>query len=91
MIKGDATLARLRISLKAMLKTLQITGEGIVVECNKLEAEGEELQENNNEHPFLEEVLQHYKQVFEMAIGLPPSREHEHAIVLREGCNPVSV
>ncbi|KAL8155653.1 hypothetical protein AgCh_000884 [Apium graveolens] len=37
------------------------------------------------------EVLQKFEKVFHMQTTLPPSRGHEHAIILRDGVPPVSV
>lgn len=35
--------------------------------------------------------MSRYHQIFELPKGLPPKRDHEHAIILKEGSNPISV
>lgn len=39
----------------------------------------------------LEKVLQQNASVFQEPSGLPPRRDHEHSIVLKEGSDPVGV
>ena len=39
----------------------------------------------------LHAVLQEFKHVFDMPSGLPPKRTHDHAIVLKEGTDPISL
>lgn len=42
------------------------------------------------EHPaFLRRLLTRFGEVFEQLKGLPPPRVHEHAIILKEGGDPV--
>ena len=36
-------------------------------------------------------VLKHFSEMFEMPEGLPPQRDHEHAIVLKGGTEPINV
>lgn len=40
---------------------------------------------------FIAPLLEKYTQVFKMPSGLPPSRDHEHSITMKEGSNPISV
>lgn len=87
-IRGDPSLTRSRISLKAMIRVLRKEGGGILVECNQLE--GEEL--TKTDQPlFLRSILEEFRGVFEQPSGLPPRRGHEHDIVMKEGSNPVGV
>ena len=56
----------------------------------------ESVQENSKEEnydppEYLQEVLQKFKTVFAKPQGLPPCREQDHAIVLKEGIDPMSV
>ena len=39
----------------------------------------------------IQAVIATYSAVFDMPPGLPPLRDHEHRITLKEGTNPVSV
>ncbi|XP_041026975.1 uncharacterized protein LOC121267180 [Juglans microcarpa x Juglans regia] len=41
--------------------------------------------------PEVEELLQQFATVFEEPVGLPPTRDSDHQIVLREGTSPISV
>lgn len=64
-----------------------------MVECNHLvaHAEQEGVQKAISSVPTrLRPVLEKYTRVFHMPKGLPPSRGHEHAIILKEGTDPVS-
>ncbi|GKA46063.1 hypothetical protein Tco_0738859, partial [Tanacetum coccineum] len=36
-------------------------------------------------------LLAEYEDVFNLPLGLPPSRDHEHSIVLKDGTTPISV
>lgn len=87
-LKGDSQLERTCISLKAMVKTLQKEGHGILLEFNQLEGQKEE------EHQIpaaLRPLTDRFQQVFQMPEGLPPHRKIEHAINLKSGTNPISV
>ncbi|PKA66820.1 putative mitochondrial protein [Apostasia shenzhenica] len=39
----------------------------------------------------LNSLLTEYAEIFSELIGLPPSRDHDHRIILQEGTNPISV
>ena len=39
----------------------------------------------------MERVIQQFQEVFKMPKGLPPVRGREHAIILKEGINPINV
>lgn len=87
-IRGDPSLARSKITLKAMMKVLRKEGGGILVEFNRLE--GKEVNALD-QPPFLKAVLEEYSGIFEAPRGLLPNRGNEHAIVMKEGSNPVNV
>lgn len=92
---GDASLIHSKISLKAMLKTLRKEKQGFYVELNTVETNWE--RDNNKEGvtsgipAVLQEVIERNAEVFEAKLGLSPERGHEHAILLKEGMNPVGV
>lgn len=94
-IKGDPSLSRTGVSLKAMMRLLRKGEAGYLVELNRLESsansmgEGDIIREGIPE--FLQPVLSQYQQVFHMPPGLPPVRSQEHKIVLQDGADPVSV
>lgn len=88
-LKGDPTLIRAKVSLKAMLRMLKKTGTSFWVECNRMEVDKQSPTSSPPE--FLQEIISRHQQVFATPTGLPPQRDHEHTIVLKEGCDPVSV
>lgn len=93
-LKGDPSLGRSGISLKAMLRNLRKEGGGYLVEFNFLQAPPggtEEAPEGIVIPPFLAQLLEEYGVVFELPKGLPPKRSHDHAIILKEGTSPVNV
>ncbi|XP_074328452.1 uncharacterized protein LOC141666362 [Apium graveolens] len=93
-LKGDPALGRTMISLKAMIRTIKKGGDGFMVECNHLGANvGEKVNEETpKEVPqYLEATLRQHTKVFQMPLGLPPCRGHEHCITLKDGTNPISV
>ena len=78
-----------------MLRTLRKQGGGWWLELNRVEVTERVRQEVGHEGQevpvFLQEVMSKWAGVFEAPDGLPPKRGHEHAIVLKEGSNPVGV
>lgn len=58
---------------------LQLMGEGSV-DTNEFQEIGAVTQ-----------LLKKFSQVFEKPMGLPPKRTHDHAIILKDGAQPVSV
>lgn len=73
-------------------------GRGLWLELNQIE-HGFEKASSSHPHPtipaFLSAMLGKFHSVFDLIFntqeGLPRIREHEHAIVLKEGSNPVGV
>lgn len=94
-LKGDPSLARSKVSLQAMLRTIRKEGGGLWLEFNKVEAgESNGIGDSKVEQtipPFLQGLIGRFEGVFEALVGLPPKRGHEHAIVLKEGSNAVGV
>lgn len=94
-LKGDPSLARSKVSLKAIMKTLRKEGGGLWLELNHVQVTGplteDESKETQKVPDFLQGVLTKMASIFEPPVGLPPRRGHEHAIVLKEGSNPVGV
>lgn len=79
---GDPSLIHSQISLKAMKRTLRKQGCGFWVECNGVEKLIEETPKEEEsgaeQSELVSSMLQKYKQVFDVLVGLPPSRNHEH-------------
>lgn len=64
--------------------------EGYYVECNHLAAHSQ-LEKTGAVLAYLQQVLEKHDHVFHMPKGLPPSRAQEHAIILKDGTDLVSV
>lgn len=92
---GDPTLIKSSISLKAMRQALRKGAGGFLVGCNRMENPGNQIESKlgtgSHIQDYLKEIISSHEQVFEAPSGLPPKRNHEHAITLKEGSNPVGV
>ncbi|XP_048496700.1 transposon Tf2-1 polyprotein [Beta vulgaris subsp. vulgaris] len=89
-LKGEPSLERSKVSLKAMFRVLRKEGRGIWVELNLLQGEeppGAAVQAP----PFLHSTVTKYHHIFNMPEGLPPVRNREHSILLKQGQDPISV
>lgn len=77
-----------QLSLKAMEKIIKKENGGIMIELSQLMSE---VKENNNEPPLIFlPILQQYHTIFSEPKEFPPSRQKDHAIILKEvGTNPV--
>ncbi|KAL8090017.1 hypothetical protein AgCh_039471 [Apium graveolens] len=64
-------------------------GGGVWIELNNLSSEVEEKTRNTLIPEYMSPLLMKYTSVFEMPIGLPPERKHEHDITLKEGYHQV--
>lgn len=87
-IRGDARLSRAMVSLKSMMKTIQ-EGGGFLIELQSLERI--RIEEKNNIFRIVQPLLQQFSEVFQPPVGLPLVREHEHAIILKEGVSLISI
>nr|GEX43888.1 hypothetical protein [Tanacetum cinerariifolium] len=80
-LNGDAGLHRRATSLRALARGISNIDEGYIVSMANLG--GLEMPESHV-HPDLDEILTEFSDVFFMLAGLPPSRDHEHAIFLKQ-------
>ena len=67
-----------------MMKALGDEGKSYYVSCDLQE---EPTEFNNQEGMDLQEVLDEFQGVFQEPQGLPPKRERDHAIILKEGAS----
>ncbi|KAI0531244.1 hypothetical protein KFK09_000797 [Dendrobium nobile] len=88
-IQGDAGLTKAGVSLKSLIKTIQEAGEGYWVELHRLE--GVSVEEGGDIPLSVQPLIQEFEEVFQPPLGLPPPKEQEHAITLREGVSPISM
>ncbi|KAA0035476.1 peroxidase 64 [Cucumis melo var. makuwa] len=96
-IKGDPSLTKTQISLKSMFKTWSDQDEGYLIECRAIGVKGGRKQEaDETEESFwvtksVQDILEQYDDVFTWPEKLPPGREIEHQIHLKEGTDPINV
>lgn len=88
-MKGDSSLSKTPVSLKAMMRSLQLEGGGFLVELGATEVDKEAVYEA--EPAAIAGILARFEEVIKPVEGLPPSRTEDHAISLREGQEPISV
>ncbi|KAL4568842.1 hypothetical protein LXL04_024459 [Taraxacum kok-saghyz] len=87
-LKGDPSLGKSLVSLRAMEREVCREGAGVLIELNEVETE----KEKNQEPPeFLKAALEPFKDLFATPTGMPPKRNMEHQITLKEGTAPISV
>ncbi|GJW60654.1 hypothetical protein Tco_0109989 [Tanacetum coccineum] len=84
---GEPGLRRTEASLRSLARGISNDQGYFVTLANLNGAELPESQVN----PALDTLLTEFVDIFSMPIGLPPSRDHEHAIVLKEGTEPINV
>ncbi|XP_027155252.1 uncharacterized protein LOC113755447 [Coffea eugenioides] len=87
-LKGKDISTMLRgLKRGKLAKWLRKQAYGVVAQLVAVEEE-----ENPGQLPAkIRQVLDQYKDVFEEPKGMPPTRGHEHQIVLKEGANPFQV
>ncbi|XP_031285508.1 uncharacterized protein LOC116144197 [Pistacia vera] len=88
-LKGDSSLVKIVVSLKTLLRMLQLEGDGYLVECSSIEVK--DSQEEGKVEPVVVEVLNDFAQVFDQTTRLPPRRQLDHAITLQLGAKPRSI
>ena len=94
LIRGDPTLGKALVSLKAMIWTIKHEKHGVYMELSQVEAAAVESELQNSLAALpkeLGEVLDKFQQLFQSPTGLPPIRGHDHAIIVREDLEPVNV
>lgn len=85
--KGDPTLAKTLVSLKAMMKILKKGREGYLVEFG-------EMAVNTLEEEIPQEVQSLLDQFLEVQVavkGLPPRRTQDHAVEIKPNAQPPNI
>lgn len=95
-LKGDPTLACLEVSRKRLARSWQNTDEGYVVELRAMTAQGPERIEglgirSRELSSTVQRLLGEYQDVFHPIDLLPPQREIDHRIPIKDGEPPVNV
>ena len=91
MLKGDLSLSRTKVSLKAMARALQHHSQGVWVELCQTSTTIDLSEEVQEVPKTVKEMLAQHQRVFGPITGLPPSRDIDHAIQLIPGASPVNV
>ncbi|GAU13154.1 hypothetical protein TSUD_112140, partial [Trifolium subterraneum] len=84
MIQGDPTVCTRQATWKTMMKVLAADGEGFYLQVMQAHSKEERQLEESNEW---NSIVEEFEEVFNMPSGLPPVREHDHAIALRPGAD----
>ena len=88
-LNGDPSLCRSLVSLKTMRRLIPQAMGAVWVELRRLEPAANAVV---IEVPrTMTAILAEHEDVFNMPQGLPPHRDHIHAIILWEGAPPISV
>ncbi|TYK02775.1 Transposon Ty3-I Gag-Pol polyprotein [Cucumis melo var. makuwa] len=96
-IQGDLSLTKARVSLRNMIKAWEERDEGFLIECRAVEVvtpSDNDCYMANMEievDSTLSTVLKQFEDVFEWLEKLPPRREIEHQIYLKQGTDPINV
>ena len=89
-IYGDPDLSTHQVSLRAMSRVVKYTGVAYLLELAAL-FDNKEQEEHSMITPAIQQLLDQYQKVFQMPQSLPPTRNREHAITLKEGSSPVNL
>lgn len=91
-LKGDPTLTKAEVSLKAISKSWSEQDQGYLVELQKLTVEDEEkvmIEEEIGEEELIptaiQDMIENYASLFELPTQLPPRKTVDHQITLLEG------
>lgn len=86
-LQGDAQIRVEQVTPKQMTKTMQQTHHGVIAQlsCMAIESEDQEVPLD------IQNILNDYDDFFKEPKSLPPQREFDHQIVLKEGTEPVHV
>ncbi|GKF89439.1 hypothetical protein Tco_0263402 [Tanacetum coccineum] len=85
---GEPGLHRTEASLRSLARGISVNDQGYFVTLASLN--GAELPESQV-NPALDTLLTEFVDIFSMPTRLPPSWDHEHAIVLKAGTEPINV
>lgn len=93
-VKGDSSLAKTLISLKALLKVSEVETASllwVVKISGKTDQQRETSELTEGQQVQLQQVLHEFEWVFAVPEGLPPNREVDHRIPIKAGIDPVNV
>ena len=86
---GEPGLCRTQVSVKAMARAVAKGGEFFLAYMHSSDTGPDDV---TVEPPFpITRLLEEYRDIFCLPLGLPPPRDHEHSITLKNGTAPISV
>ena len=88
-IPRDPSLGVTQISLKAMERMSRKEKHGVLIKVSHLQKNDKPA--IHDPPSYLQPVLQHYQSFLSDPLSLPPVRQHDHAITLKDGVNSVNV
>lgn len=89
-LRGDRTLYRPMISFKSLVKSFDGEDEALLLElCSLSLSETEEITQEIE--PVLRPLIEEFSDLFKTPESLPPTRSNDHAIILKEGTEPIRV
>ncbi|KZV44867.1 peroxidase 64 [Dorcoceras hygrometricum] len=90
-LKGDPTLQRTMLSFKSICKVTEIEFAATLFSMDG-NTDSKEIEYSGEWQPKeIQEVLDKFQMVFDKPVELPPRRNHDHAIHIKEGQGPVQV
>ncbi|KZV19807.1 peroxidase 64 [Dorcoceras hygrometricum] len=89
-LKGDPTLQRSMLSLKSIGKVTEIEFAATLMTVERLTT-GDGETKTKDYPTAIQEVLNRFRGVLDKPQGLPPRRNQDHTIVIKEGQGPISV
>ncbi|XP_019101930.1 PREDICTED: uncharacterized protein LOC109133354 [Camelina sativa] len=82
-IVGDPDLSRGQVSINSMERIIKKKGVAYLLELTTLLKNQGQPNKKTDQIDAVNSVVSHYKEVFAMPAQLPPTRNREHAIILR--------
>ncbi|KAA0032325.1 Ty3/gypsy retrotransposon protein [Cucumis melo var. makuwa] len=95
-LKGDHSLTRMEISLKVLVKTWKPDDQGFLINFRAMgiSKANQELVVTDSMEDFqlkFEQLQQEFSDIFDMPDELPPMRQIDHRIQLKEGTDPINM
>nr|GEV11618.1 hypothetical protein [Tanacetum cinerariifolium] len=88
-LRGEPGLRRLEASLQSLARAIPNISETYLIALTRVEDTSTMV---TSAHPAaLVSLLTNYSNIFVLPTGLPPQRDHKHAIVLKSGTEPINV
>nr|GEW10654.1 hypothetical protein [Tanacetum cinerariifolium] len=88
-LRGEPGLRRTEASLQSLARAIPDISETYLIALTRAEDTSTMV---TSAHPAaLASLLTNYSDIFVLPTGLPPQRDHEHAIVLKSGTEPINV